>query len=54
MKAGDCDLCGNWDSSLIDGACRQCNGKYKPIIKDRPNMTDTSNELPDTVKANEG
>ena len=26
---GDCDLCGEWTSRLIDGACAQCRDRYK-------------------------
>ncbi len=26
---GDCDLCGEWTSRLIGGACAPCRDKYK-------------------------
>lgn len=26
---GDCDLCGEWTSRLIDGACAPCRDRYK-------------------------
>jgi hypothetical protein len=26
---GDCDLCGEWSSRLVDGACAPCRDKYK-------------------------
>ena len=26
---GDCDLCGQWTSRLIDGACASCRDRYK-------------------------
>ena len=25
----DCELCGYWDSHLLDGICPQCRAKYK-------------------------
>lgn len=28
--AGTCDLCGTWDSSLLDGACPRCRARYQP------------------------
>jgi len=28
-KPGDCDLCGNWSSRLVDGVCAPCRDKYK-------------------------
>jgi len=28
-KPGDCDLCGEWFSRLVDGACARCRDKYK-------------------------
>lgn len=27
--AGDCDLCGEWTSRLVGGACCPCRDKYK-------------------------
>ena len=27
--AGDCDMCGEWSSRLINGACAPCRDKYK-------------------------
>lgn len=27
--SGDCDLCGRWDSHLIEGACAGCANRYK-------------------------
>lgn len=27
--AGDCDLCGEWSSRLVTGACCPCRDKYK-------------------------
>ncbi len=26
---GDCELCGEWTSRLIDGACAPCRDRYK-------------------------
>lgn len=25
---GDCDLCGEWYSRLVDGACARCRDRY--------------------------
>lgn len=33
LKAGDCELCGPWDSSLIDAECPACREKYHPEDK---------------------
>ncbi len=27
-RAGDCEICGHWDSSLLQGACPTCRKKY--------------------------
>ena len=27
-NAGDCDLCGEWFSRLVNGACGRCRDKY--------------------------
>ena len=28
IKQGNCDLCGDWDGNLIEGACSCCNERY--------------------------
>lgn len=28
MSTGNCDICGIWDSGLIDGACQECTNRY--------------------------
>ena len=28
MNSGNCEICGIWDSSLIDGVCSECTAKY--------------------------
>ncbi len=31
---GDCDMCGEWSSRLIRGACARCRDKYKILCSD--------------------
>jgi len=28
---GDCDLCGEWNGRLVEGACSPCRDKYKHL-----------------------
>ena len=35
MKEGDCELCGIWDSDLIDGECSSCREKYSHAVKQK-------------------
>lgn len=32
-KSGLCDLCGHWDSHLVQGACVACNAKFQPTTE---------------------
>ena len=28
MSSGNCDICGIWDSGLIDGVCLECTNRF--------------------------
>lgn len=28
MSTGTCDICGKWDSGLIEGVCDECTNRY--------------------------
>ncbi len=32
-SVGNCELCGRWDSHLLDGECLQCRAKYHPAME---------------------
>ena len=32
-SVGNCELCGRWDSHLLNGECPQCRAKYHPAME---------------------
>jgi len=47
MSAGYCDICGHWDSGVVDGVCSECTNRYSG------NLIDAKMKLKELVKNHE-
>ena len=48
MSTGNCDICGIWDSGLIDGVCLECTNRYSYNVVEAKEAFDTLIKNPET------
>lgn len=48
MSAGNCEICGIWDSGLVDGVCKECTTRYSGNIIDARIAFNTAFKDPET------
>ena len=48
MKTGNCEICGIWDTNLVDGACQECITKYTRNTAEAREVFATAFKKPET------